>query len=69
MGDNCVDLNVTSNYTSGDAFPNGTTKVTYWVDGQKDVSCSFYVTIIGKILEGKRVVQHIHIIVMFFSQY
>ena len=44
-------LNVTSDYESGNAFPIGTTEVTYWVEDEEGsvlASCSFFVTVVGK---------------------
>ena len=48
--DNCNDFTMTSNYSSGDVFPLGTTTVTYdLVDGCGNAnSCSFTVTVTGE---------------------
>ena len=49
-------VNVTSDYESGDAFPIGTTEVTYWVedeDGSVLARCSFLITVVGNETKTK----------------
>ena len=54
-------FNVTSNYTSGDAFSIGSTEVMYWVEGDEEIACSFNVTVEGKDNEKcrNRAIRHI----------